>query len=796
MKFSFSRTLSSSTEILLLILVFLFPVFFLPWSLDVLEINKQTLLVVLTAVTTLVWVGNVLHHKGAILKRGWLNLLPLIVFAAVFISTLFSTGNFVSWIGTSTQEYQSLLTIGALTILFYVITHTVTNEPREKRMFLTLLASGSVVLLLALLNIFGASIFPWEFLQGASFNTIGTVNALGMFGVVMSIFGNALWLVSGRTQRDVLFPGLRGKLEKALVIFISLATLLILLALDFWVLWAALILGTLALFIFGLARAKEFPQTNRFILPMIMAVLSVFFIFLPKPFALDLPVEIMPTAAATWDIAEETLKKHSVLFGSGPGTFIFDYAQFRGTSVNQTAFWDTRFDRGNSYALTSVATGGLIGVMAMLFLILVVLIASVKKLLTEQNHEIWKMYFVLFSTWLTLVFGGMLYSWNMTFQFLFYLFTALIIAQLLRTQTVKLNSSPRVGLMFSFVFVVFSIAMLTIFFVTIQRHVAENAFADAVRLDRSRVSIDDVLQKLDRAATMNRYNDIYYRNLSQALLFKLSDVISTREAELTADQTQFVQALTSASVNSAKRATDLSPYNILNWSMRGQVYRELMPLLQDSEKFAILSYERAVDLEPNNPSHVVNLARTHHVAASLAARLVGSSDAALSKTAEEKQVSSLAESERLLRRAIELKGDYAVAHYYLALTLQDQGRLEEAFDKLVSVRQFNPLDVGVAFQLGQLAMRMERNDVAKAQFENAISLAPNYSNARWFLATVYEIEGDIDAAIEQIQFIKDINPENSLVTARLNRLLDGKVASAIPAPLDGSIADVEKPQGE
>ena len=781
MKRSLLQTLDTLNKVLVLGLVGLTPMFFLPWSLDVLEINKQTLLLIVVSLVVISYVGRILYDKHTMVMRGWQNILPAVLLFGVFLSALFSIGGSVSWVGGSSQEYMSFFSIAALTVLFYVVTHLFNNEIMERAFFAVLVFSGAIVLLLALLNILGLSILPWEFLQGNTFNTIGTINALGVFAVVVSVLGQALWLVSGRGEREVLLSGWLGSLQKALILFTTFVTLFLLLAIDFWALWVLVLIGAGILFMFGILRAQEFPQTSRFILPMLMVVLAVFFLFLPRPINLSLPVEVTPTVSSSLDITQETFREHSYLFGSGPGTYAFDYAQFRAEDINQTAFWDVRFDRAHSYFLTLLTTSGIVGALAFVLMLLALLAGGLKTLLKDKDHTTWKMHFVLMSTWLVLVVSGFLYSWNFTLQFLFYVLSAILAAQFLRAQHVRLKQSPRLGLVFSFIFVVFSIGVLTIFFVTIQKHSAESAFAKAVRLDRSNVSIDAVVNKLDKAATLNKHNDIYYRNLSQSLLYKLNDVVETQ------GDAQTIQLLTTASINSAKHATDLSPYNVLNWRMRGMVYRELMPFVSGADQFAKLSYERVKQLEPNNPIGYVGLARTNLSTASIASQLTGAEDEAVRTQARQRVNAELASAEEELQAAIALKPDYAPSHYYLALVLENQGRLNEAFAKLDAVRQYNPYDVGVVFQLGQLAMRMEHYDRARLEFEHAVTLSPEFANARWFLASIYELEGNLDEAIEQIEVIAELQPDNPVVLARLQRLEEGKLKASLPEPLEDEV---------
>jgi cytochrome c-type biogenesis protein CcmH/NrfG len=69
-------------------------------------------------------------------------------------------------------------------------------------------------------------------------------------------------------------------------------------------------------------------------------------------------------------------------------------------------------------------------------------------------------------------------------------------------------------------------------------------------------------------------------------------------------------------------------------------------------------------------------------------------------------------------------------------------------------------------------------------FTRAVDLAPNFANARWFLASVYEEQGDFGKAIEQMEAISATSPDLPIVSARLERLKAGKAAAEAPAPIE------------
>ncbi len=322
-----------------------------------------------------------------------------------------------------------------------------------------------------------------------------------------------------------------------------------------------------------------------------------------------------------------------------------------------------------------------------------------------------------------------------------------------------------------------------------QRYASEVAFAQAVRLDRQGAPSDQVVRKLGEAVSFNRFSDVYYLNLSQALLLRTRDVLRdpktrTENGQIAPERASQIQSLLAASMNATARATTLAPNNSLNWLVRGNTYAEVITLVNGAEDGAAASYQKAMELEPKNPLYQANLGRLHLMVADRARSLKGSENKEVASVAVEAEKTELKAAEESLNKAVELKPDYAVAHYYLAAVYERQGRTADAAGRLAALRQYSPLDVGLGFQLSMLFIKLQQYDAARAELERVVGLSPNYSNARWYLASMYEIKGDLSAAIGQIEKVLELNPENQAVKSRLERLKTGNLTTKIPQPVE------------
>jgi tetratricopeptide (TPR) repeat protein len=209
--------------------------------------------------------------------------------------------------------------------------------------------------------------------------------------------------------------------------------------------------------------------------------------------------------------------------------------------------------------------------------------------------------------------------------------------------------------------------------------------------------------------------------------------------------------------------------------VQGFVYRTLIGI-RGAEALAQEAYLKAAELEPTSPFPWTELARSKVVQAQALAL----------QDAEETRAQVLEEALEHLNKALELKDDYAPAHFLTAVVYDQQGRSDEAVAKLEETKLIaSPNDVGLAFQLGVLYWQRRELDKAQSELELAIQINPNYSNARYILGLVHDARGDEAAAKLEFFEVERLNPENEEIKRILANLENG-----LPA-LDG--IDIAEP---
>ncbi len=723
----------SKTSIYLL--VFLLPLFFLPWTTNVLDFNKQFLLIFLVFISLGCWLLKSLVQGKISLNLSVFNLPVLIYLLILGLATLFSAYKYASFWGWPLSVSSAFLTILGF-VLFYFLIMNVFRKEETFGLLIILVLSGFLTALFGALQIF--NIFP------LSSNTIGTANSLCVF--IACLLPLVLCLI---------FTGKR--LIKFLMSIIGLVMLGLLFLVNFWVAWILFLIGSTGLLIFGIAK-KDVFNVKWINLLIALLILGLFFgIFrIEIPFAPDIPLEIAPSQAASFSIAGQTLKDNmpgSLMFGSGPGTFVYDYSQFKSETINQTAFWGVRFDSGASDILDKLATTGILGLLSFLG-ILGVFIWLALKALTRKKQALLSL--GIFSAWLTVVAGIMLYPSNISLGFLFWIFTATFIAlnpsPLLKekwwgvkTWEIKPSSLASIGISFLFIFIL--ICGLGLFVFTGQKYAAEIRYQQGLEAFQKGDNQTAVNSLFKAISYVNGRQDNYWRDLAQVELFRIREELQKPEVS-----SEAITPLVSQAINSAKNATDVAPKNVANWTVRGFVYRQLIDLVEGVEDWAVQSYQKAAELEPTNPYIWTELGRIYLV--------------------QEKKD----KAKEQFQKALDLKSDYAPAHFQIALIYIEEGKEDEAIEKMETATQAAPFDIGLSFQLGVLYYQADMFEEAETEFERAIGLQENYSNARYFLGLIYDEQEDKASAIFQFEKIRELNPDNEEVKSILANLRAGRPA--------------------
>jgi tetratricopeptide (TPR) repeat protein/O-antigen ligase len=727
--------------------VSLLPLWFLPFTQNILIYQKQALLVVLVLVGLIAWLAKAVNQGEIRLRVSLLYIPAFLLLLVAGISTLLSQWVSSSFWGWPLDITDNFVTLSAFILFSFLAFQVLEDFKQLFRLLLVLLVSCALGVLYALLQAYGLHLLPFSFAQARTFNTLGNMNGVAVFAAVLAPLALTLAFVSKLTLRWILW-----------------ATTLVLLGgvilLNFKTAWIVLITGLLVLLAFGMWNMRKRAELGWISFPMALIIIAVFFLVfsVALPGApRNLPIEISLNQDSTWSVAKETIKERP-LFGGGPGTFVVQYTAHRPAVLNQGAFFDTRFSAGASEILGWLVTKGIVGLLLLLGLIGVLVVVGVKALLRFEGENFsWMLGLGTFASLVALVVSQFLYPSSFMLWFLFWvLLGAFALAKGSSTKHFTVAKQPFFALAASFLFLLILIFGLGLLFIGGQKYAAEVQYLQGSRAS----SAGNVQEAIALAANLNPAVDIYWRDLAQLYLAQLNEFLANRELGQEERQ-QLVQTAISNAVGATRAATRTAPANVANWNVQGFVYRSLIGV-EGAETLAQEAYLKAAELEPQSPFPWTELARSLIVRAQNLTQQQG---------AEEIRAQALQNALENLETALKLKSDYAPAHYLIAVVYEQQGKTKEAVAKLEETKLIaSPNDIGLAFQLGVLYWQRKELDKAQAELKRAIGINPNYSNARYILGLVYDAKGDDEAARGEFLEVQRLNPENEEIAKILANL--------------------------
>ncbi|NQV12159.1 hypothetical protein HQ524_02245 [Candidatus Uhrbacteria bacterium] len=746
-------------------LLVLLPILIIPAFTDIYGPIKQAALVILTTLAFLGWTLGVYRDQEWQRRKGLLIWTPLLVMAGVVVSAVASSSGYTSWIGAGGQGFTAVVPFFAMILLYVMVMHI--SDSRKAIRQLTCAAMLGV-LIAQVYSVF--EMFGFGFLSGdlgfVGFSLVGTFESMGILGVVMTVLVAGIWIVADRSKNDTWMPtrawvtafGVIGGLVTVLTLFFMIIG-------DRWPTEVALLVGSGLIVALGLHDPKKFAAPKRMLFPMFLFAASILLLLFGSPITSSVPVEVSPNYSSGWEIGVQTMQTDG-LFGSGPGTWLYDFTRFKPTSFNEGQFWQANFDHANAHMLTLFSTWGLIPTVLLILFSLWVILKAVDALIIKRAREDWQTIAVLFAVWSAFLVSLFTYSSDIVLETFFWLFTGIFVAHIApKMKSMSFKTHGRASLLTSFSIVVAGIVFIMSSVVSIQWLTGEAIIAQASEVQNEGDQVDEVVNLVGRAVRLNSWHAGYARALATAH-FQRVDKLA---ADVEANADLIVQGSDFA-VTMAQRAIVLEPLDVRGYNLLGSIYSNLTAVIGGSDLYALDQYRIAVDLDSNNPLRHVKLARA----------LVSVSDSVMSTLdegeARDKAVGDLLkEAEEVIDEAARLKPSYAPTFYTRVMILERQGRLDESITQMVPLVQRSPQDPVLRFELGVLLLRAGDKNAALQSFQTATNLAPTYANAKWYLVALYEEAGALELAIQELEDLNILNPSDTVVLDKLNLLKQGLV---------------------
>jgi len=752
----FIRGFDAFARWILVALFALLPVFLIPYPWVAISQGKVLLAAGVAIIAAVTWAIARLFEGAIRVPKASLLYVGLLLPLAYVISTAVGGWNNTSLVGNGVE--QDTLVAVVLWYALFAISAFVFHDHRSGiRASVRAFIFGLTVLgILEVLYIFLPAQFSLGALSGLTANPVGSWHDLGIISGLSLFLSIALFRSGIFNGLWRIFPILLGALSLFLLIVIHFQDV-------FWATTALCAAGFIAVVRAALqaegvsitdAVARALPWL---VVGVMMTLLALFSIQiaekLPPPIQIT-EVEVRPSWQGTFDIAKQSLDAPTtLLFGSGPNSFIREWGLHKPASVNLTPFWNSDFNYGIGVIPTSIFAVGLFGLLAWAAILLVLLglifrfVREVRPLTPGRT---------LFGTLAVavayLVTFHMIYTPGVAVTGITFLLIALLAI------AASGDAPPRRGQVnIRSVLSIITLIMLLIF-TTIMvavagyagREVLSNIYVNkGSYVYQNAHDIGGAGRAIQTALRISPQNDRAHRAAAELGIVELSELLAQGTAD-DATRAQLQQTLQNT-IQHALTAVEIDSANYQNWLSLAQIYSNLAGANVDGAfENAKNAYEQALQAQPTNPVPLLRLAQV----------AVAQGD--------------IASARDHLQQAIALKPDFAAAYFLLSQVEAADGKGDPAVAAAAQAAQLVPTDPIGWFNLGYILYTGKSYENAVASLERAASLAPDYANAMFILGLSYNALGRTDDAIIVIQRVAALNTSETWLAQLIANMREGK----------------------
>jgi tetratricopeptide (TPR) repeat protein len=759
---SFSFFLVSFTQYLVIALMALLPIIFFPFPWATVPHAKMTTILLFVVVALGVWIA-VHIAKGSVA----IPLSPIIAAAALLplayaISALVSGGT-SSFVGSGVERD----TLAAMMLWFAgmaTVAAVLSSGRVAVRAYQALLAAAGIVALFHLARIiFGpVALLFGGVLTGPAASVVGSWHDLGIFlglGIILASAALGSTLVAGFARWLTVS-----------VLGISTLVLVVINERDVWISLAVVSAITMLYLWFSMRYVRDVPAAVRsrwkfalvlsvgiFVMAALLSFLTPYvYSVIPERFQVA-QVEVRPSWRGTAAVGSAIYQERSILFGSGPNTFVREWGNYKPAGVNETAFWNADFLQGVGFIPTSVATTGLVGLIAWGIFLLALLYGGFRSIFSIMVPQ-WRM--PLFA-----LFAGAVYLWTMHIIYppgtmllaLAFLLTGVFVASqrasgAVRDYTWEYSRTPVAGFVVSGALIVMGLATL-IAAVGVGRALAADMFVNrSITVYNGTQDFSRAQQGLQTALFLKPGSN---RALRAAVELNLLRFVSlTYEGSASETQQEQLRGAIEQAIQNGLSAVSADSTNYQNWLSLARVYEQLVGAeVEGAYENARQAYERAAALNPTNPAPYLQLAR-------------------LASGRGDMEAARISVHEALAR-----KSNYAAAYLLLSQIEVAEDNLEAARTAAALAVQSAPEDPVSWFQLGVLLYSTEDYQTSANVLEQAVLRNGNYANALYVLGLAYYRMGQTDGALAALERVRALNPENEIVTALMEEIRTAEATS-------------------
>jgi tetratricopeptide (TPR) repeat protein len=625
--------------------------------------------------------------KGVMLGELDFKRTPLdipIVAALLFltISTVLSVSIKDSLIGSYGNSAKGMIAIVIFILFYYLLVNNI-DKKRIKGIFLSFLASGSLVAIFSLLQLLGVFIVPIEAIKNNAFNPVGSLTNLTIYLVALLPF-----FVVGATQVKEIFPNLNKsfafifKVALLAIIVIILATLAILNGFTFW---PVAIVGMVIVSMFFLSKIIK-VNNNNVAIPLLVFLFLVIMLVLGnfKIGSLTLPAEVSLSRRASMDIAKNALLENPI-FGSGPATFYYDFSKFKTNNFNSSQLWNVRFESASGAIFEFLATFGLLGTIAIVVSALIAL-SVIFLTLIKSKEEYNSVLLASFASFTSILLFAVLFSQDSALIILTVLISVFTISlafaiypEKLRIMVLSFRSSAKYALALAAIFLSVSACVVVLFTMGIKMYLADVYVKKALLTNNQK----EKLAYLERAVELAPYQDSYYLIIANSYMS-----LANQAANEEKDQSTIGQNL-SLAIDKGRKAVELSPNKASNNESLALIYENASFYTRGALEWAETLYKKVSELDPRNPVPELRMALINMARAN-------------SESEDSEKEYYINEAIRKYDEAIAKKEDLAAAYYGKAIASENLENIDTAIEELKRANLIAGGNTDYQFELGRM----------------------------------------------------------------------------------------------
>lgn len=735
---------SNLTEICLLAIIFFAPVFFAGSSGQGLAHEKTIIIYIFCILAAIIWLSRSMFSGKIVFKNTNYSKIILFVFLTFSATAIFSINLKDSFIGFYGQPVKNILFIAIMILLFYVLVNNLKAD-RIKYYLSAFLISGFLVQLLSILSVFNVNVLPWKFIQYGFFNPLGSISALSVFvSVALPLY--CVFFV----HPEIICSG--KKSQAAARFFCALSSLMsiaILFIISNYVYWPAVMVGVATVLVFYIGKIIKVKNKWFLSLPLAVLVLSLACLVMNNLNLLkfNLPAEYSLSRSLSWQIAKDSFKENPV-FGSGIGTFTYNFNKHKNQEFNLTALWNEKFEGATGIYPEIAATTGLLGLIASLALIIYQLMKLYKYSLAGSK-EIDQVIFVAgLSSYVSFLVISALYYLTpgilvvLGVLYVFFASVTAIVEDSLKSIEFDIKEKPQSAL---FVSVGYLAVMILAAGLIIE--ISKNIYAEKTAIDAIYAQEDyKKVELLAKAAAAAPYEERYA--LVLANMYKDLTIQNNSASSTTKTAENYSNAL--YYINKALAISKNNPEILM---AKGMILEASPEFIKENMEQAKDLYKQASELDPNNPLYFIRLS---------------SAELAMSGQEQDngKRQSLMESSLNYLDEAIKKKINFAEAYYGKYLVLQRMGKTNDSIAQLETAYQADPANQNYKYELslayigrgllettkdskgskdGKIVFGQDLKN-AEILLKDIIKQEPKHENAHFNLITIYYKTGQMDKA--------------------------------------------------